>query len=356
MVGLDDLDTQVASERLGRVLAGKWTLERLIGTGGMAAVYAARDSNGAVAAIKVLHADMSRRVDIRQRFAQEGTTASRVGHPCVVEVLGGGEDTDGSAYLIMELLDGEPLSSVLRRDGGLPVARLLEVLDQVLDVLASAHAKGIVHRDLKPDNLFVMADGRIKVLDFGIARVLDDVPGAWHKTRPGMTLGTVPYMSPEQALGKRDKVDGRSDLFSLGAMTFRLLARRERARGRDRRRTAHRHGNEAGATSTKRRPCRAARALFLIVDVALAFSKESRYPDAHTMQEDVRAFAKGNAPPYATRTRRARDMATRIDIAAPTEPAAAPVPHIRSGGGHPRRPRHRGRSMQRNGSRWLPAP
>jgi serine/threonine protein kinase len=309
-----DPDAQMANERLGRVL-GTWTLERVLGVGGMAAVYEGVGPDGARAALKVLHPEMSRRPELRQRFAQEGAAASRVDHPGVVRVLGNGEEPDGTAYLVLELLEGEPLGTILRRDGPFPIPRLLDVLDQVLDVLAVAHARGIIHRDLKPDNLFVTKDHRIKVLDFGIARMLEDVPGKF-KTRTGVAIGTVPFMSPEQALGKRDQVDGRSDLFSLGAMIFRIVARRN----------VHEAESDADllvAMGSKPAPPLGSVApdvpqgLAAIVDVALAFSKDSRYPDASIMQADVRAFAAGKAPPYATRLRRVREMATRIDLASP---------------------------------------
>ncbi|HEX4336785.1 MAG TPA: serine/threonine-protein kinase [Polyangiaceae bacterium] len=325
------------TERVGTSL-GEWQLEELLGTGGMAAVYSARSATGTRAAIKVLHKELVSSSDVRSRFAQEGAAASRVGHPGVVEVLGSGEEPDGTCYLVLELLEGEPLGRALKRGDSLSIARLLDVLDQVLDVLAAAHAKGIIHRDLKPDNLFVAPDGRIKVLDFGIARVLD-AGTTGHMTRAGIALGTVPFMSPEQALGKRDQVDGRSDLFSLGAMTFRLLAGRN----------VHEAPTDADvlvAVATKPAPPLlsvapdAPPALAALVDVALAFSKDSRYPDARTMQSDVRAVKDGGAPPYATRLQRAREMSTRIDLPAPksaapptTKAAAeAPVSSVPSGG------------------------
>src|SRR5262245_22256790 len=276
-----DADVRMASQRIGQVLGGQWKLERLIGVGGMAAVYAARGKDGQEVALKVLHPEMCRRADIRQRFAQEGTAATRVGHPGVVAVLGNGEEPDGTAFLVLELLKGDTLNDVLKREGTMPLPRLLDLLDQVLDVLAAAHERGIVHRDLKPDNLFVTPDGKVKVLDFGIARVLDDVPGAY-KTRTGITLGTVPFMSPEQALGKRAQVDGRSDIFSLGAMMFRILAGRHVH-------TAETDAELLVAMASKPAPALTSvapsvtPALGSVVDLALAFSKDSRYPDARTM-------------------------------------------------------------------------
>ncbi|HVU00483.1 MAG TPA: serine/threonine-protein kinase [Polyangiaceae bacterium] len=316
--GLDP-DAEMAAERLGQVVAGH-RLEKLIGVGGMAAVYEALSKKGERVAVKVLHPEMCRRPEIRKRFAQEATAAGLVQHSGVVRIKGAGEEGD-AAFIVMELLEGEPLGTLLRRDGPLPVPRLLDVLDQVLDALAAAHEKGVIHRDLKPDNLFVCSDGAVKVLDFGVARVAEDVPGAY-KTRTGVTLGTVPFMSPEQALGKRAQVDQRSDLFSLGAMAFRMLARRN----------IHPAETDAEllvAMASKPAPPLESVApdvppgLCSIVDVALAFSKESRYPDAKTMQADVRALKEGKPPPYATKLRRSREMATRTDLPAPAALLAA---------------------------------
>jgi serine/threonine-protein kinase len=299
-----------ANARLGQPL-GDYTLTRLVGIGGMGAVYEATPADGSdPVAIKVLHHDKCARPEIRKRFAQESMAAKLIDHAGVVKVLGNGEASDGTPYLVMELLDGDPLGVILRRSTKpLPISRLLDILDQVLDALAVAHARGVVHRDIKPDNLFITTEGQVKVVDFGVARLLEDTQGG-HKTSVGVTLGTVPFMSPEQALGKRTDVDGRSDLFSLGAMTFRLVARRNLH-------IANSDAELLALMATKAAPplrsvCPTAPPqLASFIDVALAFSKESRYPDAKTMQTDVRALREGKAPPYATRITEARDMATR---------------------------------------------
>src|SRR5208282_609795 len=123
----------------------------------------------------------------------------------------------------MELLDGLPLADLARRPGGIELGELLRLVDEMLDVLAAAHAQGIIHRDIKPDNLFVLHDGRLKVLDFGIARVRAGAPSKL-RTRVGATLGTAPYMPPEQIRGV--EIDARADLFAVGATMFRLSARR----------------------------------------------------------------------------------------------------------------------------------
>src|SRR6478672_2266012 len=165
---------QDASARIGQVLKDKWTLERLLGAGGMATVYAARHRNGRSVAVKMLHPEMSERADVRERFRREGYAANKVGHPGAVEVF----DDDGAAFLVMEMLEGEPITARANR-GIVEVDALLSWMDDILDVLVKAHEQGIVHRDLKPDNIFLTTDGRVKLLDFGIARVTDAVPGSF---------------------------------------------------------------------------------------------------------------------------------------------------------------------------------
>src|SRR5262249_14605355 len=149
----------------------------------------------------------------------EAHVANRFKHPGAVEIRDIDKTDDGAPFLVMELLEGEPLTNRLRR-GDIPAEELLRYVDDLLDVLAAAHAQGIVHRDIKLDNLFLQNDGSLKVLDFGIARVRDGSA----RTRLGSTLGTVPYMAPEQVSGT--DVDGRADLFAVGATLFRVLAKR----------------------------------------------------------------------------------------------------------------------------------
>ena len=293
---MEDLD-ETAAARVGQTVDGTWTLERLLGVGGMAAVYAARDAGGATAAVKMLHPEMGLKRDVRERFWREAYAANRVEHPGAVQVLGHGTDANHVAYLVMELLEGEPLSARAARHGVLPVGELLEYTDQILDVLAAAHERGIVHRDLKPDNLFITTDGKVKVLDFGVARFVRDAPSDF-KTRTGTALGTLPYMAPEQALGRSSQIDGRTDLFSIGATLFRILSGRK----------VHEADSDAeilmAMASKSAPPLRTAAPdvpehVCAIVDLALAFSRDARYPDARTMQGDVQAARAGKTPPYA---------------------------------------------------------
>lgn len=313
-----------AALRIGMTLGERWTIERVLGVGGMAAVYAVHAPDGTRAALKLLHPEHAIRKEIRERFLREGQAANGVGHPGAVRILDSAvlEDEE-TAYLVMELLDGESLNERRAREELTP-DELLDVLDQTLDVLAAAHDRGIVHRDLKPDNLFITKDGKVKVLDFGLARFLDAVPGDV-KTRTGIAMGTLPYMAPEQALGKRDEIDGRTDLFALGAMSFRLLTGRR----------VHEADSEAGlllAMATKAVPPLASvlptapRWVAMIVDTALAFARDARYPDARTMQSDVRAVRAGSLPPYASRLSTARDEATRAERPAAPAPSALGVP------------------------------
>ena len=290
-----DLDLE-ASQRVGTTLCNKWQLTRLIGTGGMAAVYVAAHKIGRQDAIKILHPDVARDPEQRARFEQEAHAVNRLKHPGAVEIRDIDVTEDGAPFLVMELLEGKTLSALAREPGGVPLPDLLRMADELLDVLAAAHAQGIIHRDIKPDNLFVLQDGRLKVLDFGIARVRRDTQSKKPKTRLGATLGTAPYMPPEQIKGQ--EIDVRADLFAVGATMFRLIAKRR----------VHEAGNEAETlvkmASDPAPPLAsvasdAPRDVSLVVDRALMFDRNSRYPDALTMQEDVRALREGRAPPYA---------------------------------------------------------
>lgn len=220
-----------SSARVGRVLNEKWTLERLIGVGGMAAVYGGRHRNGPRAAVKILHAELGKNPAVRERFLREGYAANRVEHRGAVQVLDDdivkdGPD-DGAAYLVMELLEGESLEDRAAYAPPIGEQEYLTIANGVLQVLEAAHEHGVVHRDLKPDNIFLARDPddgrlRVKVLDFGLARLAE----SHITTQLGLALGTPSYMSPEQAAGRSEEIDGRTDLFALGATGFRLLTLR----------------------------------------------------------------------------------------------------------------------------------
>jgi eukaryotic-like serine/threonine-protein kinase len=279
-----------AERRVGATLRDKWTLERLLGTGGMAAVYVGVHRIGQRAAIKILHPDVARSPELRARFEQEAHAVNRFKHPGAVEIRDIDVAEDGAPFLVMELLEGSSLAEHAEQRGGLETSEVLRFVDELLDVLAAAHAQGIVHRDIKPDNLFVTRDGRLKVLDFGIARVKQGV-AALH-TRTGAMLGTTPYMAPEQIRGA--DVDARVDIFAVGATMFRLLARRRIHDAESEPMLLIKMATQPAPPLASVAP-EVPHAVALMVDRALAFDRADRYPDAVTMQRDVRALRAGTA-------------------------------------------------------------
>jgi eukaryotic-like serine/threonine-protein kinase len=198
----------------------------LLGSGGMGEVYRARDSVlKREVAIKVLPSFVSQDPDRLRRFEQEAQSAATLNHPNILAVHRFGT-FEGAPYLVSELLEGETLRQQQER-GPLPVRKVIDYGAQIAHGLAAAHDKGIVHRDLKPENLFVTKNGRIKILDFGLAKLIQsqpdpDGPTQTRGTDPGMVVGTVGYMSPEQVRGKA--VDHRADIFAFGAILYEMLA------------------------------------------------------------------------------------------------------------------------------------
>ena len=196
-----------------------------LGAGGMGEVYRARDGRlGRDVAVKVLPAAVSSDSDRLKRFEKEARSASALNHPNIVTIHDIGESGETS-YIAMELVDGQTLRELLA-EGAISAKRLLAIAAQVADGLAKAHGAGIVHRDLKPENVMVTKDGFVKILDFGLAKLTqpDDPSGATQSptvsggTEPGLVMGTIGYLSPEQALGKA--LDFRSDQFSFGSIVY----------------------------------------------------------------------------------------------------------------------------------------
>lgn len=218
------------ADLVGAILSRKYSLKRLIGTGGMGAVYESLDpQDGKPVAIKVLAIDYLTDADIKNRFVDEGRTCQRLIHPNIVRVFDVGTAEDGTPYIVMELLDGVPLSAYTRSGGRVPLAQAGIILQGILAGLGAAHAQGIVHRDLKPENVFLAREPSgafsAKILDFGIAKVMDAAGGMGNKTRTGVLLGTPAYMSPEQIKNAKD-VDARADLWSAGVMLYEMLTGR----------------------------------------------------------------------------------------------------------------------------------
>jgi serine/threonine-protein kinase len=268
------------NERLGTWLRGKYRLDAVLGIGGMAVVFAVTHRNGRRFALKMLHAELSLRPDLRKRFLREGYIANAVGHLGAVVVLDDDVGEDGSAFLVMELLDGEGLDAMLtRHPGGIPVPAALSLGYQLLDVLSAAHAKNIVHRDIKPGNLFATRAGELKVLDFGIARLQE--PEGRATTRTGMTMGTPAFMAPEQAMGK--PIDARADLFSVGATLFTLLSGRFVHQGDTGQELMVKAATEPAPPLASIAP-QIPEAVAACVDRALAFGLTDRWQSAERMQ------------------------------------------------------------------------
>jgi serine/threonine protein kinase len=217
-------------------LVGNYRIVRKLGEGGMGTVYVGEHALlGRQAAVKVLQAALSARPDIVDRFFNEAKATTAIHDAGIVQIFDFGYHVDGSAYIVMELLEGEPLDRRLSRLGRLPVVDSLRIIRQLAKSLGAAHARGIVHRDLKPENVFLSPDSevpggeRAKILDFGIAK-LGDEDAERVKTRTGAIMGTPVYMSPEQCRGAGE-VDHRADVYALGCVLFHLLCGRPPFRG-----------------------------------------------------------------------------------------------------------------------------
>ncbi len=286
MESLADPVIERARARVGKTLIEKWRLDKLLGVGGMAAVYAATHRNGMRVGIKMLHSELSVHAEVRSRFLREGYVANKVEHPGAVAVLDDEVTDDGDVFLVMELLEGENLTQYWERKGrGLAVERVLLIADQMLDVLGAAHAKSIVHRDIKPDNVFLTRSGVVKLLDFGIAR-LRELSDPSDATRTGSLMGTPAYMAPEQARARWDEVDARTDLWAVGATMFRLITGHpvhEAQTVSEQLLAAMTNPAASLVTTTPGIPMPVAH----VVDKALAYDRNARWSDAHAMREAI---------------------------------------------------------------------
>ena len=212
----------------GTIIGGKYRLVRLLGEGGMGAVYEAEHTViTRRVAIKILHPRFNEHPEVAERFLREAQTASSIGHRNIIEIHDFGREEDGRCFIVMQLLEGLSLSSFIATQGktapGLAVAITLEILAG----LKTAHDKGIIHRDIKPDNVFLERNSETqmtaKILDFGISKILSAEPDNQSLTQTGAILGTPVYMSPEQARGVKE-LDGRADIWAVGTMLYKLLS------------------------------------------------------------------------------------------------------------------------------------
>jgi serine/threonine protein kinase len=212
---------------IGSLVNGKYQIARLLGDGGMGSVYEGKHTVlGTRVAIKVLHPELARRTGLVERFLQEARVAAQIRSPHVVQVTDVDRTAEGDAYIVMELLEGEPLSAVMERQSRMPVPTAIDYTLQILEALEAAHAIGVIHRDLKPENVFVtFSAGKplLKLIDFGIAKARRTDPQEKKLTVAGVVMGTAEYMAPEQARSA-DKVDARADLYAVGVMLYEMIA------------------------------------------------------------------------------------------------------------------------------------
>ncbi|HRI51982.1 MAG TPA: serine/threonine-protein kinase, partial [Pseudomonadota bacterium] len=223
--------SQQGADLLGRTLGRTYQVERLLGGGGMGAVYAARHvRTGGLFAVKILHRETAADTDIYKRFQDEARTVSALRHPHIVQVTDFDRDDDGTPFIVMELLEGEDLYQRLCRVGRLPIEQVIDIGRQVGSALHAAHDKGVIHRDIKPQNIFLvrhevadMVTEVAKVVDFGISKIRRT---GQQMTRDMTILGTPQFMSPEAALGQNSQLDGRADQWSLAVIMYLALTGR----------------------------------------------------------------------------------------------------------------------------------
>jgi serine/threonine protein kinase len=301
---------------------GNYRAVSLLGEGGMGAVYLAEHPGiGRRVAVKVLHKNYTRDESLLGRFLNEARAANAIRHPNIIEILDSGVLGDGTPFLVMELLEGESLGARLRKTGALPISTALDFAYQTASALGAAHKKGIVHRDLKPDNLYVVPDPndsereRIKVLDFGIAKLQQGSGGADSvKTRTGTLMGTPIYMSPEQCRGTK-AVDHRSDMYSLGVIFYEMLVGHPPFVSEGFGELVNMHLNVTPTPPRNYRPD-VPESLDAMVMKMLAKNPDERYPDMPTLQ----AALKAAGPLYGLGVSSSPDI-----TASPRAPAAAAV-------------------------------
>lgn len=284
-----------------RLLGGRYELDGVVGRGGMAEVYRARDIRlDRVVAVKTLRDDLARDQTFQARFRREAQSAASLNHPSIVAVYDTGEDTSEPArvpYIVMEYVDGRTLRDLLRDDRRLLPERALEITEGVLRALDYSHRNSIVHRDIKPGNVMLTRSAEVKVMDFGIARAVSDAQATM--TQTAQVIGTAQYLSPEQARGER--VDARSDVYSTGCLLYELLTGRPPFMGDSPVAIAYQHVRENPVPPSQVDPEIPAWADSIVLR-AMAKDPAQRYQSASEMRTDIQRALSGMpvAPPRGT--------------------------------------------------------
>ncbi|MBI3217789.1 MAG: serine/threonine protein kinase [Mycobacterium sp.] len=280
------------SPRVGVTLSGRYRLQRLIATGGMGQVWEAVDSRlGRRVAVKVLKAEFSSDPEFVERFRAEARTVAMLNHPGIASVHDYGEtEIDGegrTAYLVMELVNGEPLNSVIKRTGRLSLRHSLDMLEQTGRALQVAHSAGLVHRDVKPGNILITPTGQVKLTDFGIAKAVDAAP----VTQTGMVMGTAQYIAPEQALGH--DATAASDVYALGVVGYEAVSGKRPFTGDGALTVAMKHIKETPAPLPADLPPNVRE----LIEITLVKNPGMRYRNGGAFADAVAAVRAGRRPP-----------------------------------------------------------
>ena len=274
---------------MNSLLGGRYLLGEMIGTGGMADVYIAQDQRlSREVAIKILRSDLAKDPSFVARFRKEARAAAGLNHPAIVAVYDSGEEP--APYIVMELVSGHTLREIVHGGERLPVSRALEIAEGILAGLEYSHERQIVHRDIKPANVMITDTGDVKVMDFGIARAMDDLGATLTST--WNVIGTAQYLSPEQAVG--EPADLRSDIYSTGCLLFELLTGKPPFTGETPVSIAFQHASSIAPLLRSIKP-ELSEGIETVLAVALSKKPEDRYQSAQDMLNDIAKVRAGEA-------------------------------------------------------------
>src|ERR1019366_9199082 len=321
---------QVRDMTQPRMLGGRYELDGIVGRGGMAEVFRARDIRlDRIVAVKTLRDDLARDQTFQARFRREAQSAASLNHPSIVAVYDTGEDMLGHTpvpYIVMEYVDGRTLRDLLRDDRRLLPERAAEITDGVLRALDYSHRNGIVHRDIKPGNVMLTRGGEVKVMDFGIARAVSDAQATM--TQTAQVIGTAQYLSPEQARGER--VDARSDLYSAGCLLYELLTGRPPFTGDSPVAIAYQHVREHPVPPSRVDPEIPVWADSIVLK-AMAKDPADRYQSAAEMRTDIQRARAHPAVPVRAPGGHVRGREQRPEEDTLVGPGRDSRPHPRAG-------------------------